>query len=398
MQSGTADDKKLSPPLQNKKKRGLRRRLFRILVIVAVVLIVFRLLLPYIVLNYVNKKLGNLKEYYGHVNNIDIALLRGAYVIKETELVKIGNDLGRKDTVPFFRCPAVDLSVQWAALFKGKIVGEIYVEDPVLNFVKGKHKGEDAKADTADFSQLIKELMPLKVNHFEILNGEIHYIDHYSKPNLDLAIKELNIAADNLTNVNDSTKLLPARAVATGKAYEGQFKMRIDFDALQKHPTFDMSAEVTEINLVKLNDFLTAYGNFDVKKGSFGMYTEFAGRNGEFGGYVKPIIKDLDVVQWNKQEGDFGQILWESVVGTAAEVLKNRNKEQVATKVNIKGRFDDPSINLWRTISFLLRNAFVNALVPAVDNSISIHRLEDAKDKTLLERLFGGGDKKKKKS
>ncbi|MBL7933503.1 MAG: DUF748 domain-containing protein [Bacteroidia bacterium] len=397
MQYTTAEDKKESTPV-TRKKRGFRSPLFKAFVVIFLVLIAFRLILPYIVLNYVNKKLANLKEYYGHVNDIDIALFRGAYVIKGTELVKIGNDLGDKDTVPFFRTPAIDLSVQWAALFKGKIVGEIYVEDPVLNFVKGKHKNEDAKADTADFSQLIKDLMPLTVNHFEITNGEIHYIDHFSNPSLDLAIKELNISADNLTNVNDSSKLLPARAVANGKAYGGEFKMKIDFDALQKQPTFDMSAEITQVNLVELNDFLKAYGNFDVNKGSFGMYTEFAGRNGEFGGYVKPIIKDIDVVQWNKEEGDFAQILWESVVGGAAEILKNRNREQVATKVNIKGRFDDPSINLWRTISFLLRNAFVHALVPAIDNSINIHKMEDVKDKTLLERLFGGDDKKKKKS
>lgn len=397
MQSGLTGDKKENPPVQ-KRKRGFRSKLFKTLLVVAAVLIVFRLLLPSIVLNYVNKKLGSLKEYYGHVNDIDIALFRGAYVIREAELVKIGNDLGKKDTIPFFRCPAIDLSVQWAALFKGRVVGEIYVEDPVVSFVKGKHKNENAKADTADFSQLIKDLMPLTINHFEIQNGEIHYIDHFSKPNLNVALKELDISANNLSNVNDSVKLLPASAIAKGRAYGGEFKLRVDFDALQKQPTFDMSAEITNVNLVDLNDFLKAYGNFDVNKGNFGMYTEFAGRDGNFGGYVKPIIKDIDVVSWNNEEGDFGQILWESVVGGAAEILKNRNREQVATKVDIKGRFDDPSINLWRTISFLLRNAFVHALVPAIDNSINIHKLEDSKDKTLLERWFGSGDKEKKKS
>lgn len=385
--------------LKAKKKDPRRKKKIRtILVSIIVLLIIFRLFLPYIVLHYVNKKLGELKEYYGHVEDIDIALLRGAYIIKDIELVKIGNDQGEKDTIPFFRSNAIDLSVQWKAIFKGSIVGEIYVEDPVLNFVKGKHKNEDAKADTADFRQLIKDLMPLTVNHFEISNGEIHYIDQFSSPKVDVALKELAVVANNLSNVNDSTKLLPAHADATGKAYEGDFKLKVDFDALQKTPTFDMSAEITHVNLVLLNDFLRAYGNFDVKKGDFGLYTEFAGKEGGFGGYVKPVLKDLDIVQWTKEEGNFKQILWETLVGSAAELLQNQNKEQLASKVNIKGRFDDPSINLWRAISYVLRNAFVHALKPTIDNSISIKKLDDAKDKTFLEKIFGSGKSKKKKN
>ena len=376
-----------------------RKKKIRVILVSLIgLLLLFRLFLPYIVLHYVNKKLGSLKEYYGHVEDIDIALIRGAYIIKDLELVKIGNEQGEKDTIPFFRSNAIDLSVQWKAIFKGYVVGEIYVEDPVLNFVKGKHKNEDAKADTADFRQLIKDLMPLTVNHFEISNGEIHYIDQFSSPKIDIALKELEVVAVNLSNANDSTKVLPAHADANGKAYEGNFKLKVDFDVLQKTPTFDMTAEITHVNLALLNDFLRAYGNFDVKKGDFGIYTEFAGKEGRFGGYVKPILKDLDIVQWTKEEGNFKQILWETLVGSAAELLKNHSKDQLASKVNIKGRFDDPSINLWRAISYVLRNAFVHALKPTIDNSISIKKLDDAKDKTFLEKIFGSAKSKKHKT
>lgn len=388
-------------PNQNansKKKQHSKRKKWKIaLVSIVALLIIFRIFLPFIVLHYVNKKLSELKEYYGHVEDIDIALLRGAYVINDIKLVKTGNDQGKKDTIPFFRSREIDLSVQWKAIFKGAFVGEIYVEDPVLNFVKGKHKDEDAKADTADFRQLIKDLMPLTVNRFEIHNGQIHYIDPFSKPRVDVAMKELQVVAENLSNVNDSTKKLPARAIATGKAYEGNFKLKVDFDALQKTPTFDMSAEIINVNLVLLNDFLRAYGNFDVKKGNFGLYTEFAGKEGGFGGYVKPILKDLDIVQWNKEEGDFKQILWETLIGSAAAILENKSKDQLATKVEIKGKFDSPDINLWRAISYVLRNAFVHALKPSIDNTININKLDDSKDKTFLEKIFGGRKKKHKK-
>ncbi|HEY1040045.1 MAG TPA: DUF748 domain-containing protein [Bacteroidia bacterium] len=392
MSSQQKDEK----PLGKEKKKN-RKKLRIILLTLVILLIVFRLFLPYIVLNYVNKKLSELEEYYGHVEDIDIALIRGAYVINDIKLEKIGNDQGSRDTIPFFKSPEIDLSVEWRALFKGSFVGEIYVEKPVLNFVKGKHKGEDAKADTADFRQLIKDLMPLTVNHFEIADGQIHYIDQFSSPRVDVAMKELDIVATNLSNANDSNKILPAHAHATAIAYEGSFNLNVDFDGLAKTPTFDMSAELKNMNLVQLNDFLRAYGNFDVKKGNISIYTEFAAKEGGFGGYVKPVLKDLDIVQWNKEEGDFKQILWETLIGSAAALLENKPKEQLATKVDISGRFDDPDINTWRAISFVLRNAFVRALKPSIDNTININKLKDDKNKTLLEKIFGDSKKKDKK-
>ncbi|MBI2269121.1 MAG: DUF748 domain-containing protein [Bacteroidetes bacterium] len=376
--------------LQSIKKN---KQLRWILISIFALLILFRISLPYLVLNYVNKKLAELSEYYGHVKDIDMALIRGAYVIKDIKLVKIDNVKGtQKDTIPFFTSPVIDLSVEWRALLKGSVVGEIYVEDPVLNFVRGVHKNENVKADTADFKKLIKDLFPLTINHFEIMNGQIHYIDHAAKPMVDVALKDVTIKATNLSNVNDSNKLLPAHLQATGHAYGGNFTMNVDFDALNEIPTFDMNAELTELNLVLLNDLLRAYGNFEVTTGRFGLYTEFAAKNGEFGGYVKPLIKDIKVAIWKKDE-KLKQVLWELIVGGAAELLKNNYSDQIGTKVSIKGKFDSPDANMWKAISYLLRNAFVHALKPSIDHSINIYKLEDDLNKTFLEKLFG---KKKK--
>jgi hypothetical protein len=379
-----------------KKKRARKKRRQIVLLTIVGLLIIFRILLPYIVLRYVNDKLAHLKEYYGHVNDIDIALIRGAYVIKDINLVKIEEEKNKPDSIPFFKSPELDLSVEWRAIFKGRVVGEIYVEKPELNFVKGKHKNEDVKSDTADFRLLIKDLMPLTVNHFEIANGKIRYVDKGSKPKVDIAMTDIMIIATNLSNVNDSTKLLPAHCDVNANVYEGKFIMKVNFDALQKQPTFDMNTNLTGVNLVLLNDFLRAYGNFDVKKGNFGLYAEFAAKEGKFGGYVKPILKDMDIVQWNKEEGDFKQILWETVVGSAAEVLQNQKQEQLATKIPIEGKFDNAEVNLWRSISYVLRNAFVYALHPYIDNSININKLEEDGKKTFLEKIFGNKKKKTK--
>jgi hypothetical protein len=353
--------------------------------------VIARILLPYIVLKYVNNTLNELKEYQGHVEDIDIALIRGAYIIKDIRLDKKDSLTNKVDSIPFFRSSKIDLSVEWAAIFKGSIVGEIYVDDPVLNFVKGKHKNEDVNADTTDFRVTIKKLMPLTVNHFEIRNGQIHYIDKYSSPQVDVAMKNLQVKADNLSNVNDSAKLLPAKLVAEGDVYKGKFNLNVDFNAFEKQPTFDLNANLKNIDMVSLNPFFKAYAKFQVDQGNLGLYTEFAAKNGDFKGYVKPIIKDLKV----KKEGDFVDIVWENIVGGIAKILENRKKEQVATKVPIEGKFDNPDTGLWTAINYVLRNAFVYALRPSIDNEINIGKVEEKDtNKTLLQKIFGGKDKK----
>lgn len=388
---GTRNKEVLTPEEMKRRKR--KRRIFWLSLLA--VLITFRILLPYIVLRYVNNKLAHLEEYYGHVDDIDIHLYRGAYEIKDIRIVKKVEKGSKKDTIPFFESPSIDLSIEWGAILDGAVVGEISVDKPVLNFVKEKHKGEDVRADTADFAQLVDDLMPITINRFDIHNGEIHYHDLEARPKLDIAMKNLNVSATNLTNVSDSKELLPATLKATADAYEGKFYLNVKFDGLAEVPTFDMNTEMKGLNLVLLNDMLREYGNFDVKKGVFSMYGEFAAKEGGFGGYVKPFLKDLDVVQWTKQEGDFKQILWESVVGGAAEVLQNQRKEQLATKIPLHGTFDNANANKWHAISYVLRNAFFHALQPELDHSISINRLKDDDKKTLLEKLFQRDDDKK---
>ena len=108
---------------------------------ILLLLIAIRIALPYILLKLVNKELQNIPKYTGHVDDIDVALIRGAYKIKMIKLEKNGG----KIAVPFFSAPLIDLSIQWESLFHGRIVGEIEVDQPVLNFVKGPTKKKPAR-------------------------------------------------------------------------------------------------------------------------------------------------------------------------------------------------------------------------------------------------------------
>ena len=154
-----------------------------------------------------------------------------------------------------------------------------------------------------------------------------------------------------------------------------------------------MNTKLEKLDITKLNYFFKAYGNFDAEKGDFSMYLEVAAKNGEIGGYLKPLMKDLDIVKWNKEEGNFKQILWESMIGASAEIFENQKEDQFGTKVKMKGNIEDPKLNILSTISYTLRNAFFRALKPNVDNTIDINNIEEI-NKTFLERVFSSSNEK----
>lgn len=374
------------------------KRIYKILIGILLVLIILRLILPYVVLYFANDRLTKVKGYYGHIEDIDLALIRGAYTIKEIYLNK--KDTVSQQQTEFFKSQKIDLSVEWAALFHGGIKGELVFDTPKLIFTKDKVELQEVAADTTDFRKLLKDFMPLQINRFEVNNGEIHYIDYTSNPKVDIFMRETYILALNLSNVSDKDTLLPSTVKAHASLYEGTLDFNMRLDALAEQPTFDLNAELKNTNLVLLNDFLKTYGNFDVNKGTFGLFTEVSAKEGKFKGYVKPIIKELDVVGIEDQKDNFIRKLWESLVGGVGTVFKNQPRDQVATKVQMEGSFQNPDIQTLDAIWQVLRNAFIQALMPSIDYEININSVDEKTvkdDRNLLQKIFSEEEGKKKK-
>jgi hypothetical protein len=382
------------------KRSFLKKRKVKVILIIIALLIAIRLILPYVILHFANKKLATMNGYYGHVKDIDLAIYRGAYSIKNVFLHK-------KDSITnletdFFDSEVIDLSVQWNALLSGRIVGEVVFENPRLIFTKDKVEPAQIQKDTTDFRELLDDFMPLQINRFEVLKGVIQYNDQGSNPPVNIQMDNVKILAENLKTVKD-TALLPARVTASANVYGGTLEFNLKLDPLAKDPTFDMNAELKNTDLPQLNSFFKAYGKFDVNKGTFGLYTEVAAKDKKFIGYVKPLLKDLDIVGPEDKQDKFLQKFWEGIVGTAGVVFKNQKKDQVATKIPLEGTFQNTDANLWYAIVDILRNAFIEALKPSIDNEInigSVNEVQEEKKKGFFEKIFNGDkkDKKKKKT
>lgn len=88
-------------------------------------------------------------------------------------------------------------------------------------------------------------------------------------------------------------------------------------------------------------------------------------------GYVKPLLRELDVydTQQDKEKNLF-QKLYEAVVGGVSDLLENTRRDEVATKVDMAGLLEDPQSSTWQALVNLIQNAFVRAILPGFEREL----------------------------
>ena len=95
-----------------------------LLLVLIIVLLGVRLALPGIIRAQVNERLGQMPAYSGTVADIDVALWRGAYVLKDLSLVKRGPRI----PVAFITVPRMEVALDWSQL-AGRRVAMVTLED-----------------------------------------------------------------------------------------------------------------------------------------------------------------------------------------------------------------------------------------------------------------------------
>lgn len=337
------------------------KKSYKITALVILLLIGIRLALPYLVKNYVNKTLEELPGYTGHVADIDLHLYRGAYTIDGLVLKEDGGN----PKYPFLQIPTTNLSVEWKTLLKGKLVGEVIMQSPQLNVVEAK-KAPAAKNEPTrkHWSEVVKDLMPITINRFVVNNGKLAYLDFSNKKLIDMHISDMQLVALNLANVENAATELPSTIRLTGKSIGGgNLKGNMKANLLKELPDFDMKMQLTRVNLTSINDFIDAYAKFDVERGQLDMYSELKLKDGQLDGYVKPFFENVKILNLKKDVKEEGLLrtAWEAVAGLFVEAAENQPRDQIATKVPIRGNVNQPDTDISTTVVNVLRHAFFKA-------------------------------------
>lgn len=345
-----------------------RKALVTLLVIVAVLLAV-RLALPYLVADYVNRKLASLDSYAGRVGDIDIHLWRGAYSIDDIEISK----KGAQRPVPFFRSDRVDLSVEWRSLAHGRIVSEAEFLRPQLNLVQGKSKSDTQLGGEENWNRRLEELFPFRFNTIRVVDGQVRFLAPGIQTADAITARHVQGVVSNLTNVVESGKETFADFRITGDVLDGApARVSGSVDAFARQATFDVNMEVKKVKLPKVNPWLREYIKADAEAGDFELYMELAAADGKFEGYAKPIMENVDLYRSGEPEENPLKRVWESFLDFAANVLENPEEDQVAARIPFTGTIDDPQTSLFATMASVMRNAFVSAFARSLEGSITL--------------------------
>jgi hypothetical protein len=370
-----------------------RRQWILISIAVIAALVALRAALPWFVTRYVNKTLHDMEDYGGSVADVDMALYRGAYTIDNIKVFKVNGNSNRE--IPFIEIPKIELRVQWDALLEGALVGRAVLYQPELNFINKEQAGEKV-----DWVERAKELFPVRINRFEIVNGTVTYYDFTTEPNVDLRLKDLQLVATNFANVEDPSeaerkaaeraqsaggneqeqdpeqrekeeKALPAAIRATAVSIGGgELDLDMRLDPLQKVPNLDMNLRFESVHMPALNEFFRAYAGIDVEQGTFSVYSEMAVNDGVVKGYIKPVAENVEILDLKKDAKNPISLLWESIVAFAAEIFENKPKEQLATQIPLSGDLNNLETSVWVALWNIYRNGFVQAFSKSTNDSI----------------------------
>jgi hypothetical protein len=349
-------------------RKGLRVAIIAVAVLV-VIGVAARLAAPTLVERYVNRSLADMGEYRGTVSGVDLRLLAGGYILRDLQIVKIDS----AQETPFAAMPTMDLTLQWHALFRGQAVGEAVMHDPVLNFVQGPSNEEQQLGTGVNWPQEIRDLFPFRLNVVEAHNGLVTFRAPGISTNDSLTIRDFEMRLRNLTNVQDVEE--PAFAeidVRGGIMGNAPITLTGRIDPNEMAPTFDIDMSIEGARLVDVNPWLREFLKVDAEDGVFSMYSELAAFESKFEGYVRPILENPKFTDANEDEKGPLRKAWEGLVNVAAKILENKQEQQVATQIPLRGNFEDPDVDVLTTIVNLLRNAFVAAFSHSLEGSINL--------------------------
>jgi hypothetical protein len=356
----------VAPPARKK------RRVWRILAIILVSLVVLggvgRALLPWAVRNYVNRTISRNPLYAGKIGDVEIHLWRGAYAIQDVRINKTTAEV----PVPFFASKRVEFALEWQALRHRKAVGRVRMFEPEINFVDASNEGATQTGAEGDWLQMIRDLFPFKINSAVIKNGAIHFRAYQGQPPVDVYLSQVDGTIANLSNIRDETKPLVSTVEAKGLAMDqARFEFKMTLDPFAYRPTFHMAVRLLGLDVTKINDLALAYGKFDFKRGWFDLVIESDAKEGQLTGYIKPLFRNLKVFSLSEdlKEDNVLQFFWQALVGAVTRLLTNQARDQFGTLIPFTGDVSNStSTDLLATIANILRNAFVRAYLPRLEN------------------------------
>jgi hypothetical protein len=331
-----------------------------------------RVALPYAIKAYINRDLNRRPGYSGHVTDVRVSLWRGAYRLYGLEI----HQLNVESPLPLFTAPETELSVLWSALIDGKVVAQVRIDAPKLNFVAGRSgKAPSQVGQGFNALGLLKRLAVLRVDRLEIRDGQLHFLDPFASPKVDVQISQLQALASHFTARAASPGNRVASVEGRGRVLgQAPIQFLLHMDPAAKPPDFDLRARMLGLDVVHLREVMQAYTRLIPKHGTLDVVLQADAHAGVIHGNVKPLFHDLQLFKPDQEVSELAHPLsfLADAVGSVFNFLfQNQSKKQLATDVPFSGPLKAPDADTFAGLVNVLKNAFVKAYGPQFEKSAS---------------------------
>jgi len=247
-------------------------------------------------------------------------------------------------------------------------LNDVLVEQLRVDYVTSKATKRIEEQHSKQAAKVAKQVrnapkLLLQVDSLRLNGGQIGFVNQSSQPPYRLFLADVDLKLENLSNqANQGRSKFQVRGSFMGS---GPARLAGEFQPNGKSADFALRLQLDHAALPSLNGFLLANTGVDVAAGLFSVYTEITVKNGRVDGYLKPLVKDLQIYDKAKdQHKSFGKRVEMHVLQFLANRLRNSSTRQVATVVRLSGPTSDPKASEWEVIRKLVGNGFFRAILP----------------------------------
>jgi hypothetical protein len=337
--------------------RWLRRVLIAAVVVMAVVIGV-RLALDPVAAHFTRKALNEGDGLRGDFQRVHVTVFPPGYEISRLKLAERLRDGVVDWKHPLLYSERVGVRLDWRELFRGRLAVTARLDEP-----KAVLSSRDKKPlKIPDVRGALARVLPARINRVEVRDGEFLYRDLTAPRDPQLWVHDIEVALENLATRAEMSGGRPV--TMSGRAElgrSGEVTLFVSANPFAKKLEFAGEAAVRGWKVAELFDLIEPATELQTPKGTLDVFAEFKAAGGRISGGVKPVLKNVEV---RPTKDDFGNKLKAWLADTGIELFSDRvpDRNAVATVVPIKGKLDDPELQLWPTVLGVIRNAFVEGI------------------------------------
>jgi len=266
---------------------------------------------------------------------------------------------------------SADGFVEYAPAVKFVELKQLTIDGLHVDYVHAKQtkKVEKERAvATVETTQKIhtNEDNHVRIGQIRIVNSEVGFVNEAATPTYRLYLTDAEMDLRNYSNqLRDGPAFLNLRGKFMGT---GGTDIKGILRPDTASPEVELQVKIADTQVRSMNNLLRSYGDFDVAAGRLSVYSEMEIDHGMITGYVKPLVKDLDVYD-TQQDRDkaLWHKLYEGLIEDMGAFLRNTPRKEVATKADISGQIKDPQTDTFQVIVRLIENAFFEAILPGFE-------------------------------